>query len=173
MWPAEPKLLSLHGFVLARHCVCTLCCDLFLPWERGARVQLLPRAAGWTPCAQAELLELEWLLNREMFPWLSPSTGGALQRWLAAWCTPCCWASGPWGKRLWKHSITDMPSSYLQMTSLRQAANQGGCRRQWWLLVFPAPRSTRVRWENDGEGSCSSTQTPHCLSPPGTAAALP
>lgn len=124
----------------------------------------VPRADG-----RAELLELEWLLNKEMFPGLSPCTGGAPQCWLAAWCTPCCWASWPWGKRLWNHSITDVPSSCLQMTPLGQAAYQGGCRRQWPLSVLPAPRSTRVRWEKDGEGYWSSTEIPHCLSSPGTA----
>lgn len=81
MWPAEPKLPGVRGFILARNFVSTLCGDRSSGWGQLWSVPLLEMtwqisataSTSWWepacpgPAAELGMLALQWLLKKRWF----------------------------------------------------------------------------------------------------------
>lgn len=77
MWPADPKLPSIRGFVLPWNFVCTLCGDGSSGWEQLWSVPVLKLMTDTSHClyqlvnahvsAELSVLELQWFFRRDGF----------------------------------------------------------------------------------------------------------
>lgn len=177
MWPAEPKLPAVRGFVLAWDFVCTLCWDRSSRWGQLWSVPLLEMtwqilataSTSWWkptcpgPTAELSLLELQRLLKKRWFP------DGVPALVMPAPCSThyhCLVRTKllsvtDLGKNVLKQPgshwcahtvpITSFPKGWPSPNDppLGQAVNQCSCRRQRPLSVLPAPRSQTVKWWKD------------------------
>lgn len=118
MWPAQPKLHSIHGFILAWDFACTLCGDWSSGWgqlwsvplsETTWQISAIASTSWWKPTcpgpmAELSLLELQCFLKKRWLPDGAPGmmVPAPCTTHYCCWYIPSYWVSQAWEKKYFK-----------------------------------------------------------------------